>query len=96
MPTWKHTVPITIQNLKELNVPIAKVVVKFSTKKVTGKNHCVEECSYPIISDIGVGAVVMLLKNYVAALGIVNGYIGTVKKVVYRNRDGRREPGSLP
>eukprot|EP00957_Ditylum_brightwellii_P103398 7878987-Ditylum_brightwellii.AAC.1 len=75
MPTWKQTVPITVQYLKELNAPIAKVVAKFSTKKVTGKNHCVKECSYSIISGIGVGAVVMLLKNYVAELGIMNGCI---------------------
>eukprot|EP00957_Ditylum_brightwellii_P105503 8042816-Ditylum_brightwellii.AAC.1 len=93
MPTWKQTVTITVQYLKELNVPIAKVVAKCSTKKVTEKNHCVKECSYPIISAIGVGAVVMLFKNYVAELGIVNGCIDTVKTV---NRDGPREPGSLP
>ena len=96
MPTWKQTVPITVQYLKELNVPIAKVVAKFSTKKANAKNHFVKECSYPIISGIGVGAVVILLKNYVAELGIVNGCIGTVKEVVYRNRDGPRQPGSLP
>eukprot|EP00957_Ditylum_brightwellii_P168862 12852957-Ditylum_brightwellii.AAC.1 len=52
-------------------------------QKVTGKNHCVKVRSYPINSGIGVGAVVMLLKNYVAELGIVNGCIDTVKNIVY-------------
>eukprot|EP00957_Ditylum_brightwellii_P182378 13893591-Ditylum_brightwellii.AAC.1 len=92
MPTWKQTVPITVQYLEQLNVPITKVATKLSTKKVTGKKHCTKECSYPILGGIGVGVVVMLLKNYVAELGIVNGCDGTVKKVVYRNRDGPREP----
>eukprot|EP00957_Ditylum_brightwellii_P124213 9468292-Ditylum_brightwellii.AAC.1 len=96
MPTWKQTVSITVQYLKQLNVPIAKFVAKLSTKKVTGKNHCIKVCVYPILSGIGVGAVVMLLKNCVAELGIVNGCVGTVTKVVYRNRDEPREPGALP
>eukprot|EP00957_Ditylum_brightwellii_P125967 9603724-Ditylum_brightwellii.AAC.1 len=96
MPTWKQTVPITVQYLKQFNVPIAKVVAKLSTKKVTGKNHCFKECSYPILSGIDVGAVVMLLKKYVAELAIVNGCVGTVNKVVYRNRDGPRESAALP
>eukprot|EP00957_Ditylum_brightwellii_P179172 13650152-Ditylum_brightwellii.AAC.1 len=74
-----------------MHVHIAKVVAKFPIKKVTGKNHCVKKCSYPIINGIGVGAVVMLLKHYVPELGIVNGCIGKVKKLVYRNRDGPSE-----
>eukprot|EP00957_Ditylum_brightwellii_P080253 6104439-Ditylum_brightwellii.AAC.1 len=96
IPTWKQTVPITVQYLKQLNVPIAKAAVKLLSNKVTGKNHCIKDCLYPILSGVGVGAVVMLLKNYVAELGIVNGCVNTVKKVVYRNRDGPREPGALP
>jgi hypothetical protein len=78
-----------------LNVPIAKVVAKLSTKKVTGKNHCIKDCSYPMLSGLGAGAVVMLLKNYVAELSIVNGCVGVVKQVVYRKRAGPREPGAL-
>eukprot|EP00957_Ditylum_brightwellii_P036299 2748997-Ditylum_brightwellii.AAC.1 len=47
IPTWKQTVPTTVQYLKQLNIPITKVVAKISTKKVTGKNNCIKECSYP-------------------------------------------------
>eukprot|EP00957_Ditylum_brightwellii_P057941 4393160-Ditylum_brightwellii.AAC.1 len=49
-----------------------------------------------IIGGIGVGAAAMLLKNYVAEFSIVNECIGTVKEVVYRNREGSRQPGSPP
>eukprot|EP00957_Ditylum_brightwellii_P142865 10885782-Ditylum_brightwellii.AAC.1 len=75
MPTWKQTVPVTVQYLKQLNVPIDIIVAKLSTKKVTGKNHCIKEWHYPILSGIGTGAVVILLKKYVAELAIVNGCI---------------------
>eukprot|EP00957_Ditylum_brightwellii_P085322 6489827-Ditylum_brightwellii.AAC.1 len=74
VPTWKQTVPITVQYLKQLRVPFAKVIAKLSTKKVTGNNYCIKEYSYPILSSIDVEYVVMLLKNYVAELAIVNGY----------------------
>eukprot|EP00957_Ditylum_brightwellii_P042072 3186986-Ditylum_brightwellii.AAC.1 len=38
----------------------------------------------------------MLLKNHVPELCIVNGSVGTVKKVMNKNRAGIREPGTLP
>eukprot|EP00957_Ditylum_brightwellii_P113450 8649764-Ditylum_brightwellii.AAC.1 len=43
-----------------------------------GENYCVKECSDPALSGLGVGAVVMLLKNYMPELSIVNGSIGTL------------------
>ena len=62
----------------------------------TGTNHAVKECSYPKISGLCVGATVMLLKNYVSELGLMNGAVGTVKNVVYKSKEGPREKGSLP
>eukprot|EP00957_Ditylum_brightwellii_P027654 2090587-Ditylum_brightwellii.AAC.1 len=77
---------------------LPRLLPNFQQQKVTGKNHCVKECYYSIISGVGVAVAVavMLLKNYVAELAIVNGCIGAAKKVGYRNGDGPRESGALP
>lgn len=96
MPTWKQAIPITVEYLSKLNTPIAKIITKYSTKMTTGSNHAIKECSYPRISGLGVGAIVMLLKNYIAELGLMNGAVGTVQAIVYKNKEGPREKGALP
>ena len=38
----------------------------------------------------------MLLKNYIVELGLVNGSIGTVQNIIYKNKQGPHQSGSLP
>eukprot|EP00957_Ditylum_brightwellii_P055387 4197774-Ditylum_brightwellii.AAC.1 len=68
MSTWKEAIPMTGTYLRSLNIIIAKIVAQYSSKQGIGKIHCVEECCYPALSRLGVGLVVMLLKNYIPEL----------------------------
>ena len=96
MPTWKQAIPIVVEYLRSLNTPIARIFAQYSSKKGTKRNHCVSECSYPSLSGLGVGASVMLLKNYIPDVFIVNGSIGIVKKIVYKSKEGPRNRNNLP
>eukprot|EP00957_Ditylum_brightwellii_P019453 1467620-Ditylum_brightwellii.AAC.1 len=88
MPTWKQALPIIVEYLRSLSTPIVRIFGQYNSKKGTKRNYCVSECSYPSLSDLGVGAAVMLLKKYIPDICIVNGSIGTVKKFVYRSKEG--------
>eukprot|EP00957_Ditylum_brightwellii_P024870 1880583-Ditylum_brightwellii.AAC.1 len=96
MPTWKQAIPITVEYLRLLSTAIARIIGQYDSKKGTTRDHCVSECSYPSLSGLGVGATVMLTKNYIPDACIVNGSIGTVKKIVYKSKEGPWNRNNLP
>ena len=76
--------------------PIAKIESQYSSIRNDIKNHCVKESSIPKRLEIYKGAVVMLQKNYVVEEKLTNGSVGFVREIVYKNKNGPAERGSLP
>ena len=74
--------------LIKLNQPIVKITAKYSTIRTNGENHCISECSYPNRIALCIGSVVMLLKNYMVELNLLNGSVGIVRKIVFSHKDG--------
>jgi len=93
MPTWKDTVPVTVQYLKDLKTPVARVDAKFSFK---GINHAIKDIRLPVRNALAKGAIVMLLVNFVVEEGLFNGAVGIIVDIVYENSDGPREAGAQP
>eukprot|EP00957_Ditylum_brightwellii_P170828 13002228-Ditylum_brightwellii.AAC.1 len=96
MLTWKQAIPIIVEYLRFLSTPIARMFGQYNSKQGTKRNHCVSECSYPSFSGLGVGAAVMILKNYIPDICIINCSIGTVKKIVYTPKEGPQNRNNLP
>ena len=94
MPRWKDTVPVTVQYLLSLNQPCAKIVADYKTPGQI--NHCIEEQSFPTKTAMCIGAMVMLLNNFVVEEGLYNGAVGKVVDIIYENEDGPREDKALP
>ena len=95
-PTWKMTQKITLNYLKSFQKPVAVIRPILLTSRNNKKNCCVKEKSYPMLTAITVGATVMLLKNFVVELNIMNGSVGTVTDIVYKEKEGPREKNNLP
>ena len=45
---------------------------------------------------ICVGAIMMLMRNFVVEYKLMNGSIGIVKEIVYENKEGTADKDSLP
>ena len=96
VPTWKLTHDITFQYLQSLETPLAKMTAKLSTTRTDGVNHCKKETSYPLQNAMCEGAMVMLQKNFVVEHHIMNGSIGIVREIVYKNANGPANSSELP
>jgi PIF1 helicase. len=93
--TWNEASKISFEYLCRLNVPIAKIRARYSTSRNDGKNCCLKESSYPSRLALGVGAKVMLLKNFIVEeWHILNGSMGTVVDIIYDHKDGPMAPGN--
>ena len=79
--------------LLNLETSIVKICPSLTTIKANGQNHCTKESSFPMKVPLCEGAIVMLLKNFVVEHNIMNGSVGTVRKIVY---DEQRGPHSSP
>lgn len=95
MPRWKRTVPITIKYLKDLQKPVARVKAKYSFPR-NRANHALKEVNLPSLSALAVGAMVMLLTNQIVEKKLMNGSIGKVVRIVYRNAEGPRDKNAQP
>ena len=60
------------------------------------KNHCIKDLSYPKLSALCIGAVVIFLKKYIVEEKLMNGSVGTVMDSVYDHRRGPNNTGRLP
>ena len=49
-----------------------------------------------MLTAFTVGAKVMLLKNFIVELNIMNGAVGTVKDIVYKEEEGPRNLDNIP
>ena len=62
-----------------------------------GVNHCIEECDFLKLTALNVRFKVMLLKSSPSEYKLVNGFIGIVKKLIFKRRNGLRHiPYELP
>ena len=52
--------------------------------------------SYPSVSALCIGAIVMLLKNFVVEENLMNGSMGTIIDIVYDDARGIKLIGALP
>ena len=94
VPTWKATVPITFKYLLALDSPVARIDAKY---QYSGRvNHAAAEVNLPVQNALCVGAVVMVLSNFLVERKLFNGSMGDVIKIVYETDAGPREAGSLP
>jgi len=94
MPTWKDTVPITRQYLQSLETAVVRVDAKYQYPGRT--NHAAKDVNLPVRNALAEKAKVMLLMNYIVELGLFNGSVGVIVKIVYKNREGPRERGAQP
>jgi hypothetical protein len=93
--TWEEASQVAFRYLCRLNSPIAKIRARYLTSRNDSKNCCLREKSYPTQIAIGVGAVVMLLKNFIVEeWHILNGSIGTVVDIIYDHTDGPMAQGN--
>ena len=88
VPTWNMTDEIIFNYLDSFDTPIMKLYPKYSTIRTNGLNHCISELSYPSKIALCEGAVVMLLKNFVVEINLMNGAVGVVRKIVYKETAG--------
>jgi hypothetical protein len=95
MPTWKRTIPITKQYLKDLEQAVARIDCQYRPTYMEGRpNHAAKECNMPVRNALCKCAVVMLLQSFVVEQQLKNGSIGTVVEVVYKEPAGPRQIGN--
>ena len=86
-PDWKSTQHIIHEYISStLETPIAKFRANLSSIRSNGLNHCVKESKLPMLGALCKGATVMLLQNFVVEEFLMNGSIGTVVDIVYKNK----------
>jgi hypothetical protein len=94
VPTWKSTIPITIKYLQKLGNPVARVDASYSFYGRT--NHAATEVNLPARQPLAVGAVVMLLTNFIVEYNLFNGSVGFIVAIVYADAAGPRVRGAKP
>ena len=82
-PTWSQTHGITVEYLKSLSQPVSIIKAQYHTTRTCNKNCHVTESSYPNITAITIGALVMLLRNFIVELNLMNGAVGKVIDICY-------------
>ena len=95
-PTWKMTQQITFDYLQSFDNPVAVMMPKLESIKSNNQNCCIKEMSYPMLTAFTVGAKVMLLKNFIVELNLMNGAVGTVKDIVYKEEEGPNNINNIP
>ena len=88
VPRWNMTHKLIFEYLQEFTTPMAKIRAEYSSGQDNATNHCIKESSYPDRLAICVGSIVMLLKNFVVEQDILNGSIGIVREIVYKDAIG--------
>ena len=82
---WKHGITPTITYLNKLGTPVCKILPSYPSIMTTKViNHCIKESNFPKLTDLNDGCKVMLLMNILPNFKIVNGSIGTVIDIIYK------------
>ena len=87
---------VTLKYLKTFPGPYAIIKPNYDSCSRSNKNHCISELSYPALSALCIGSVVMLLKHYIVEEKLMNGFIDTVIDIIYDDPRGPNIQGSLP
>ena len=74
-----------------MKTPLAKMTASLQSGRQNGVNHYVKESSLPLRLALCVGAKVLLLSNFVVEYKIMNGSVGTVTDIVYKDKTGPRD-----
>ena len=92
-PTWSQTHDITVNYLKSLRKPVATIKAQYETTRSCNRNCHVTDSSYPNVTAITIGALVMLLRNFIVELNLMNGAVGKVIDICYpKGRNPRNQP----
>ena len=86
MPQWKMIFPITVSYLRHLDLMVSKLTFEYSPSNSTAANHAVRDCNYPRLNALDFVANIMLLRNYVVELCLMNGSVGTITHIIYEER----------
>lgn len=96
MSTCDQTRRITFQYLKTCKGPYAVIRPQYNSCNTQGQNRYITEISFPSVSALYVGAVVMLLKKFVVEEKLIKSSIGCVIDIVYDDPHGSKGIGVLP
>ena len=96
VPQWKQAHDIVYNYLRNMNTPLVKLKAQYNSILSHGINHCVKESSFPSCLALRINAKVMLIKNYIVEWKIMNGSIGTVVDIVYKNAAGPNNENTQP
>ena len=87
---------VTLEYLKSFEVPYAVIKpIYIAVDLRSNTNHFIKEMTYPVISAICVGLVVMLLKKIVIEEKLMNGSVRKIIEIMYDNPDGPNLAGAL-
>jgi hypothetical protein len=93
VPTWETAHQINVDYLKnDLSEPIARFKAELNSTKTNGKNCCVSESNLPLRNLLCVGTIVMLLLNFVVEENLMNGSVGIVRHICFKNPEGDANP----
>ena len=96
VPQWKQAHDIVYNYLRNMNTPLAKLKAQYNSILSHGINHCVKELSFPSRLALRINAKVMLIKNYIVEWKVMNGSVGTVIDIVYKDSNGPMKENTLP
>ena len=93
---WKFAHPIVNKYLTTLQQLVSKLKAMYCSSRDGNTNHCVKELLLLVPQPLCVGAVVMLLNNFIVELNIMNGSVRTIKDILYETRDGMDKDNASP
>ena len=82
---WRQMVTVNVDYLRQLDKPVEKVKIHYTTITTTTKNYSLIECSYSNINYISAGATDVLLQDHIVQQVLINGYVGHIEKIVYHS-----------
>ena len=83
---------IVFKYFRSFTAPVAKITADLQSYMGNGKHHCIKETSCPIRHVIYVGAVVMLLQNFIVEYKLTNGSVKIVRHIIYKESLGSKDP----
>ena len=54
MPWWRVTVPVTVKYLINIDAPVSKWKIHYTTVTPDSTNHALTECSHPKLGDLAI------------------------------------------
>jgi hypothetical protein len=92
VPTWKQANTINIEYIqKNFTTPIARYDAQLQTLNNHGRNCCIRETNLPMRTLLCKGAKVMLLENFIVEYKLMNGSVGVVQDLCFKQADGSQD-----